>query len=156
MTRLLSLVAVLGVSIGADAWAQSAPLPNDSAVVRNCLEKADDDLGYACIGVVSGPCAAAVKGDPAKTRACMTRELAVWEAQVEAALRRIRAGGFRELSEEVARSQDSWKASVRGLCSRFDKIDPGMMPGGSTACSMHATAGRALLLRRLGDAVNEH
>jgi hypothetical protein len=75
---------------------------------------------------------------------------------VDAALKRIRAGGFRDLTDDVTRSQDSWKASVRSLCVRFDKIDPGMMPGGATACSMHATAGRALLLRRPSEAVSEH
>ena len=150
----LVVAAVLALSMG-DAGAQ-APMANDSAAIKKCLDDANDSLGHACIGIVSGPCAAVADGDPAKTRACMTRELAVWEAQVEAALKRIRAGGVKDLTEDVIRSQEAWKASVRGLCGRFDKIDPGLMPGGAAACSMHATAGRALLLRRLGDAVSEH
>jgi hypothetical protein len=148
------IAAVLVLSIGG-AWGQ-APTAADSAAIKKCLDDANDSLGHACIGIVSGPCAAAAGGDPAKTRACMTRELAVWEAQVDAALKRIRAGGFKDLTEDVSRSQEPWKASVRGLCARFDKIDPGMLPGGAAACSMHATAGRALLLRRLGEAVGEH
>jgi len=155
MRTSLVIAAVLVLSMAEAAWAQ-APTATDSAAVKKCLDAADDSLGQACIGIVSGPCAAAANGDPVKTRACMTRELAVWEAQVDAALKRIRAGGFKDIIEEVSRSQDSWKTSVRILCARFDKIDPGTLPGGSVACSMHATAGRALLLRRLGDAVNEH
>ena len=155
MRTSLVIAALLALSIGDAAWAQ-APTANDGAAVKKCLDDANDSLGHACIGIVSGPCVAAADGDPAKTKACMRRELAVWEAQVEAALKRIRAGGFKDLTEDVSRSQDSWKASVRGLCARFDTIDPGMMPGGAAACSMHATAGRALLLRRLGDAVSEH
>ena len=155
MRTSLVIAAVVALLVGGAAWAQ-APTANDRAVIKKCLDDATDSLGHACIGVVSGPCAAAADGDPAKTRACMTRELAVWEAQVDAALKRIRAGGFKDLTDDVGRSQDSWKASVRTLCARFDKIDPGMMPGGSVACSMHATAGRALLLRRLGEAVGEH
>jgi hypothetical protein len=154
MRTSLVIAAVLTLSIGG-ASAQ-APSANDSTAIKKCLDAANDSLGHACIGIVSGPCAAAADGDPAKTRACMTRELAVWEAQVDAALKRIRAGGFNYITEEVGRSQESWKTSVRGLCARFDKIDPGTLPGGSAACSMHATAGRALLLRRLGEAVNEH
>ncbi len=150
-----SLVIAAALTVSTGAWAQ-APAANDRAAIDKCLDKASDALGEACIGVVSGPCAAAADGDPAKTRICMTRERAVWEAQLEAALRRIRAGGFKDLTEEVGRSQESWTASVRTLCARFDKIDPGMMPGGAAACSMHATASRALLLRRLGDAVSEH
>lgn len=155
MRTSLVIAAVLVLSMGGTASAQ-APAANDSAAIEKCLDNADDSLGQACIGIVSGPCATAAGGDSAKTRACMTREFAVWEAQVEAALKRIRAGGYKDLTEDVGRSQASWKASVRGLCARFDKIDPGMMPGGAAACSMHATAGRALLLRRLGEAVNEH
>jgi hypothetical protein len=153
---MLPLIAVLGVSIGVAAWAQPAPPSKDSAIIKSCLDKLEGSLGHKCIGLVADPCMAAADGDAAKARACASRELAVWEAQMEAALRRIRAGGFREMQAEVSRSQDSWKSSVRGLCAPFDRIDPGMMPGGATACSMHATAGRALLLRRLGDAVNEH
>jgi len=142
--------------MGDVAWAQPAPTPTDTAAIKKCLESANDSLGHKCIGLIAGPCTTAADGDPAKTKACAIRELSVWEAQMEAALRRIRAGGFRDIKDDVARSQDSWKASVRSLCAVFDKIDPGMMPGGSAACSMHATAERALLLRRLGDAVNEH
>jgi hypothetical protein len=155
MRTSLAIAAILALSMDNAAWAQ-APTANDSAAIRKCLDNATDSLGNACIGIVSGPCAAAAGGDPAKTRACMTRELSVWEAQVAAALKRIRAGGFKDLTEDVSRSQDSWKASVRGLCARFDRVDPGTLPGGAAACSMHATAGRALLLRLLGEAVNEH
>jgi hypothetical protein len=154
MRTSLVIAAVLALSMGS-AWAQ-APTATDSAAIKKCLDDANDSLGQACIGIVSGPCAAAANGDPAKTRACMTRELAVWETQVDTALKRIRAGGFKDITQEVSRSQESWKTSVRGLCARFDKIDPGTLPGGSVACSMHATASRALLLRLLGDAVNEH
>jgi hypothetical protein len=150
------IATVLGVSIGSVVLAQPAPLPNDSATIKTCLDNAKDSLGQQCIGVVATPCMAAADGDPVQIRACATRESSVWEAQLEAALRRIRAGGFRELKDDISRSQEAWKSSVRSLCAAFDKIDPGMMPGGATACSMHATAGRALLLRRLGDAVNEH
>lgn len=151
-----AIATLLGLSIGGIAWAQPGPAPTDTAAIKKCLESSNDSLGHKCIGVVAGPCTAAADGDPAKIKACAIRELTVWEAQMEAALRRIRAGGFRDLKDDVARSQDSWKASVRGLCGTFDRIDPGMMPGGSAACSMHATAERALLLRRLGEAVSEH
>lgn len=42
------------------------------------------------------------------------------------------------------------------FCPVFDKLDPGMGPGGANYCRLQETARRTLNLRRLADAVNEH
>src|SRR5436190_721652 len=97
------IASLLGLSMGAVASAQPAATPTDTAAIKKCLESSNDSLGHKCIGLVAHPCTKAADGDPAKTKACAARELTVWEAQMEAALRRIRAGGFREMKDDVAR-----------------------------------------------------
>lgn len=138
------------------ARAQTKPAPADLKAIQTCLERQEQGLGRACIGVVADPCIAASSGDVGKARACATRELAVWEREMLTALKRVSAGGFKEVTEAVTQSQKSWKSSLRRLCAVFDKTDPGMLPGGAVYCRMHETAARALMLRRLGETVSEH
>ena len=66
------------------------------------------------------------------------------------------AGGFKEISTAVAEFDKGWIQLRDKLCPVFDKIEPGFLPADGTYCRMQVTAHRALLLRRLGDAVNEH
>ncbi len=134
----------------------SAPTAADSKAIQACLDRPEISLGQACIGVVVNPCMAAANGAEAKVKTCITRELSVWEAQLEATLQRLKRSGFRDLTEAVRQSQETWQASRRALCPIFDKIDPGMLPGGAVHCAMHETASRALVLRRLAEAVEEH
>jgi hypothetical protein len=153
---MFSFVTLAVLLMASAVPAQPTPTAQDSKAIHACLDRQEAELGQACIGIVADPCLKASNGETAAARACVARELAVWEAQLAAALRRVQSGGFKELSEAVRRAQESWQASRRALCPAFDKIDPGMFPGGADRCSLHETAGRALLLRRLGDAVNEH
>jgi uncharacterized protein YecT (DUF1311 family) len=145
-----------GMALPIVSVAQPAPATADGRTIQSCLDRSDVSLGQACIGVVANPCMAAADGDDAKVKSCIRRELAIWEAQLEAALRRVKRGGFRELTDAVSRSQEAWQASRGALCPVFDKIDPGMLPGGASHCAMHETASRALVLRRLAEAVGEH
>ena len=68
----------------------------------------------------------------------------------------MKNGGFKEINTAVAESEKSWTQLRDKLCPVFDKIEPGFLPGDATYCRMQTTAHRALLMRRLGDAVNEH
>ena len=68
----------------------------------------------------------------------------------------MRKGGFKEITESVTQAQKSWETSLRTLCPIFGRVDPGTLPGDATTCTMVETASRALLLRRLAEAVNEH
>jgi hypothetical protein len=128
----------------------------DADALKACLERQDGKLGHACIGIVADPCIAAAESDTAKSKACAQRELRVWQAELEMALRGARKGGFKEINDAVTQSQTGWTSSQRALCPIFGKIDPGMLPGGAEYCAMVETANRALLLRRLAEAVNEH
>jgi uncharacterized protein YecT (DUF1311 family) len=157
MRTAVLLGAVLGIMMAVrPSLAQPAPQGADSKAVEACLDRVDISIGQNCIGVVTHSCMTAADGDSAKVKACVVRELRVWEAQLDAALRRIQKGGFREIVAATRQSQEAWQSSRRALCGVFEKIDPGTLPGGESYCTMHETASRALLLRRLGDAVNEH
>jgi hypothetical protein len=153
---LLTIVALLHAAC-LPAGAQQ-PSPADLKSINECLAKADKagDLGTACIGQIADPCTRKAGNEVAKAKACAERELAVWNAISDAAGRRVRAGGFKDISQAVADSQKSWAQQRDALCPVFDKIDPGTLPGDGAYCRMQVTAQRALLLRRLGAAVNEH
>lgn len=133
------------------------PAAADLKVINDCLKSADskDRLGASCIGLVADPCRAKGNNDTDKNRACAKRELAVWNAILETASKRVRGGGFKEISQALAQSDKSWAAQRDALCPVFDKVEPGSLPGDANYCRMQITANRALLLRRLGDAVNE-
>jgi hypothetical protein len=150
----LALIAGLAAS---PALAQVAA-PADTKTISDCLTKADDSgaLGANCIGIVADPCAEKSDKMSATTKACASRELAVWTALTMAANKRVKAGGFKDISAAVAESEKGWTQLRDKLCPVFDKIEPGFLPADGTYCRMQVTAHRALLLRRLGDAVNEH
>ncbi len=114
-----------------------------------------DKIGTGCIGLVADPCRAKTENDTDKNRACAARELRVWNSIADAAGKRVRAGGFKEVTKALTESEKSWAAQRDILCPVFDKVEPGSLPGDAAYCRMQTTANRALLLRRLGDAVNE-
>jgi len=152
---LVSIAGAIVAALVAGA-AQAQPTAQDAGAIKACLERQRATLGHACIGIVATPCMAAAGGDAAKRKACADRERVVWQAELEAALRGVRKGGFKEITESVIQSQKSWEASLRTLCPIFGRIEPGALPGEATTCTMVETASRTLLLRRLAEAVNEH
>lgn len=149
---LVVLIAALPSLIPA---AHAQPNAADPRTLQACLDAQDGKLGMACIGIIADPC---IGAEPAteKQRACAARELALWEAQLDGALKKVKRGGFKEVDAAVTRSQQAWRSSLKDLCPVFGKIDPGMLPGGESYCLLQETAARALMLRRLGAAVNEH
>jgi hypothetical protein len=152
-----AFVVVTGLLVVPPAFAQLA-MPADTKAITECLEKADDGgaLGNNCIGIVADPCVEKSDKMSARTKVCAARELAVWTALTEAASKRVKAGGFKDIIAAVAESNKGWTQLRDKLCPAFDKIEPGFLPADGTYCRMQVTAHRALLLRRLGDAVNEH
>jgi len=148
---VLTLISVQPVS------AQNAS-PADSQAIAACLKKADETglLGGNCIGAVADPCIRNANNDSGKSRACAMRELAVWTGIAAAAAKRVQAGGFKDINAALLESEKGWTQLRDKLCPAFDRIDPGMMPGNAVYCRMQTTAHRALLLRRLADAVREH
>jgi uncharacterized protein YecT (DUF1311 family) len=158
MKRLVFLMFVVLIWIMAtpqQAKAQQAA-PAGLKLINDCLKKTDesDKLGTSCIGLVADPCRATTKNDTDKNRACAQRELAVWNAILETASKRVRGGGFKEITKALADSEKAWAAQRDALCPAFDRVEPGFLPGDANYCRMQITANRALLLRKLGDSVN--
>lgn len=150
-----AIIAVLLLACTQTAHAQQ---PADLKVINDCLAKAEkgESLGTACIGLVADACMRKTENDTVKNRACAARELAVWTALSEAAGKRVRAGGFKDISKALADSDKNWTQHRDALCPVFDKVEPGFLPGDAAYCRLQVTAHRVLLLRRLGNAVNEH
>ncbi|MGV3634438.1 MAG: lysozyme inhibitor LprI family protein [Pseudorhodoplanes sp.] len=150
----VALVALL-VMASATVHAEQAN-PADIKTINACLKKADesDKLGTGCIGLVADPCRAKTENDTDKNRACARRELLAWDAISEAAAKLVRGGGYKEISKALADSEKSWASQRDALCPVFDKVEPGWLPGDANYCRMQTTANRALLLRKLGAAVN--
>jgi uncharacterized protein YecT (DUF1311 family) len=153
MKRLVFLVLLMMAPLGANAQ-QAAPA--GLKLVNDCLKNADKNgkLGTSCIGLVADPCRAKTDNDTDKNRACAQRELAVWNAILETASKRVRDGGFKEIAKALADSEKAWAAQRDALCPVYDRIEPGWLPGDANYCRMQITANRALLLRKLGDGVN--
>ena len=90
MRTAVLLAAMLGTLIAErPSLAQPAAMSADSKTVQACLDRLDASIGQNCIGVVAHPCITAAEGDSAKINVCAMRELRVWDAQLEVALRRI-------------------------------------------------------------------
>lgn len=153
----IALILAAVFLLPATAVAQQ-PAAADLKIIGDCLKSADQNgnVGGGCIGIVADPCTRKAGNDVARSKACAQRELLVWNAVAEAAAKRVRAGGFREISKALAELQKAWVQQRDALCPVFDKIEPGFLPGDAVYCRMQTTANRALLLRRLGEAVNEH
>jgi hypothetical protein len=155
--RLAAFVlAVLHAAL-TPALAQVAA-PADTKTISDCLKKAESagQLGSSCIGIVAEACTEQSDKASAKTKVCAARELAVWTALTIAAAKKVKAGGFKEINAAVAESEKSWTQLRDKLCPVFDKVEPGTLPGDAVHCRMQTTAHRALLMGKLGDAVNEH
>ncbi|MFO1161164.1 MAG: lysozyme inhibitor LprI family protein [Reyranellaceae bacterium] len=148
-------LAILIAALPVVFQAQAQPNPADARTLQACLDREEDKLGRDCIGIIADPCLKSADTSD-KAKICSSRELAVWEAQLDAALKKVKKGSFKEIDRAVAKSQEAWRTSLKELCPIFGKVDPGTLPGNATYCLLHETASRALLLRRLGEAVNEH
>jgi hypothetical protein len=72
------------------------------------------------------------------------------------AIKRANAGAEQKMKAALAESQKAFTESRDRLCPVFDRLDPGLVPGGANYCRLQETARRVLNLRRLADAVNEH
>lgn len=156
-SSFIAVAIASALALPSPAVAQLAA-PADTRSITDCIKKAQNagGLGANCIGLIADSCIAKSDKTSDKTKLCATRELAVWVALADAASKKVRSGGFKEISAAVAESDKGWVQLRDELCPAFDKVDPGMAPGGVAYCRMQTTAHRALLLRRLGEAVNPH
>lgn len=157
LQRLFSSLLIFTCGIGV-ACAQQPP-SGDKGIIAKCLEAAPAGFGGQCIGIIADPCIKKAEGratDVKDKKACAARELAVWNGILADALKQIKAGAEAKMNTSVTSAQASWSQSLKTLCPIFNNLDPGMSEGGAEYCSLQETARRTLLLKRLGEAVNEH
>jgi hypothetical protein len=140
--------------------AQAGPNPADGKAIEACLTVATEKGTSltACIGIVADPCiakAGTTNSYIEDSKACAARELAVWTARMQRALKDAGRGGGKATATAVASAQKTWSDSVARPCPLFDNLDPGLRSAAApTAASI--TAIRVLALERLADAVNPH
>jgi len=153
-------VVLLAVSL-LPMLASAGPNPADAQKIDACLkaELENGRSGVTCIGIVADPCIEVAKGkntDVEDSKACAARELAIWNARMQTAIREIQKGAEKQMNANVTNSQTSWSSSLTRLCPVFDKVDPGTAMGGANYCRLQETAMRVIVLERLALAVNEH
>jgi hypothetical protein len=153
--------ALLIFTFGVAAASAQQPQSGEKSTIAKCLEASTEAAGFGgqCIGIIADPCIKKAEGsasDVKDKKACAARELAVWNGILTDALRQIKAGAEAKMNGSVTSAQATWSQSLKTLCPIFNNLDPGMSEGGAEYCMLQETARRALLLKRLGEAVNEH
>ncbi|NWG24038.1 MAG: DUF1311 domain-containing protein [Pseudorhodoplanes sp.] len=159
MIAALLCTALAGLSVGT-AYGQKAA-PADGKAVAACLKKAEEAGQYPgrCIGIVADPCIDVARTKASyreDSKACAARELAVWSALMAEALKRGVPVADKRMTAAITESQKAFALSRDTLCPIYDNVDPDMALGGANYCRLQETARRALMLRRLADAINEH
>ena len=154
-------VGLAAVFLALAAPAEAGTNPANGKAIEACLTAATEKGTSltTCIGIVADPCiakAATTNSYIEDSKACATRELAVWTARMHRAIKEAGRGGGKDTASAVASAQKTWSDSVARLCPLFEKLDPGMSLGGADYCRLHHTAIRTLALERLAQAVNPH
>lgn len=92
VSTLASVLAGMALVVfAADVSAQDAAKPADAAAVTRCLREHKD--AESCIGVVSDDCMRQPGGDSTMgMNECLSREIAVWDARLNAAYKAALAG----------------------------------------------------------------
>ncbi len=158
-TKLCFLVLAGCIAFGPPALAQKAT--PDSQAIAACLKKASDagEFGASCIGIVADPCITKTMSQKTyweDSKACAGRELSVWSELMSKALKAVDKSADKAVKAAVIDAQKAWQQSREKLCPLFDRLDPGMAPGGANYCRLQEAARRVLSLQRLGDALGEH
>ncbi len=155
--KMLLLCLGIGLSLNA---AKAQPPADDKRKIQDCVQAARKSGKYPgrCVGMVADPCMGSLRNlDDAgeQEKACAARELKIWTARLEKSLANVKRA-FPDMGDTVSQSQKSWGASNGVLCPVVEKLDPGMVLGGTEYCRLQETAARALLLEWMELAVSEH
>jgi hypothetical protein len=151
-------IALAGTMLLVSAASAQTAAPADTRAIEECLTAAEKNQksDSACVGIVADPCIRAGNNSDEQAKKCTARELSVWTAMMKKAIEDVKKGGFAEVTKAAGSSQEAWTKSTATFCPVFDKIEPGMVPGGAAYCRLQATGSRVIMLRKLAAAVNEH
>ena len=127
---------------------------------RACLAAAQTQGGnpQLCVGLIAAACLKTAKDEDMPEAACAAQELAFWQTELDRNWKALQPllAGFPEAKGPQLAAQKAWLDYRDKSCAVADKVDPGMMPGGTARCRMEETAARAIALRQLVDALSEH
>jgi len=149
------LVAAMLALIAAPASAQtSKPTARESAAIRDCAAKAQDDVDAgerSCLfKLVADPCVAAARNDVAEAD-CFRTETAIWDALLNDNYTRLIAELDEQQTAKAKAMQRAWITSRDTTCGFYDdKIQGTLSIKMHAACETRETARRALLLDFFG------
>jgi len=152
------LKAILIAAVAAMAcWGSAAATPDTAKKTLSCVAAAEAKLASPgpCVGIITAACVAGK--DEGAQETCAAQELAFWQAQLDKSWKQ--AGPLLKgahLLDDQAAAQKLWLQYRDKSCTIADKVDPGMMPGGSARCRMEETAARTFAVRAIVDALSEH
>jgi uncharacterized protein YecT (DUF1311 family) len=150
----LLLAAALGALAVSAAHAAAPAI--DGKKVAACMDAADDAGKFAgnCIGMIFADCNKAPNAD---INACGAKELAFWQGQLDATLKRARKDlAHADEAKDQSDAHKAWLTFRDKACAIADTVDPGTMPGGSAYCRAEVTAERVFMLRRITYSLEEH
>lgn len=161
MTVHRLLFALCGlVLVGASSRMAAAAPADPMKKTLACLDGAERNGSNAqlCVGAIAAACVKAARNDEPPEAACAAQELAFWQTQMDMSWKALQPllASFREARAPQLEAQQFWLKYRDKSCAIADKVDPGMMPGGTARCRMEETAARAIALRRLVDTLSEH
>ena len=130
------------------------PTPQETAAIRACAEKNQDDLTEAerqCLfNLVAVPCQENTDGGQSTfgMAACFRREAFIWDDLLNKNYKSLRDDLDPQQAAKLRDMQRAWIASRDATCAFYDAKIPGTMaiPMGA-ACLARESARRALLLR---------
>jgi len=142
------------------ASAAPAAAADTAKKAQTCLAAAEMQGGnkQLCVGLIAAACLKTAKDEQTPEAACAARELAFWQAELDRNWKALQPllAGFPEAKGPQLAAQKTWLDYRDKSCAVADKVDPGMMPGGTARCRMEETAARAIALNQLVDALSEH
>lgn len=151
MVRCPTLSLLFLIATSAVAWAEP---PADTAVA-DCIARTTQGSGdgRACIGVYADACLERGE-DPSVSgeAACSYRETEVWEAELNAAYRRLMERLPRKAAASLRDSERSWIETRKLTCGFYSVFYDGgsMARPMSAACHNRHTAERVLFLQAFG------
>jgi uncharacterized protein YecT (DUF1311 family) len=130
------------------------PTPQETAAVRTCAEKNQDDVTEAerqCLfNLVAEPCQENTDGGQSTygMAACFRREAFIWDDLLNANYKSLRDDLDPQQAARLRDMQRAWVASRDSTCAFYDaKIQGTMAIPMAAACLSRETARRALLLK---------
>jgi uncharacterized protein YecT (DUF1311 family) len=146
-------ILILGAATASGRAQGEKPTVQETAAIRACAEKNQDDVTEAerqCLfNLVAAPCQNTSEGQSNLGMAdCFRRETMIWDQLLNENYKSLRDGLDAQQAAALRDMQRAWIASRDATCAFYDiKIHGSIAIPSSAACAARETARRALLLK---------